>query len=167
MIAAVFLLPPISRAAGHEEEVKATFLMNFTRYFAWPASSFAEAKSPFVICILADPEFASTTRGVIGDRTVEDRPIAVSTRETLESALDCHILFLPASRQDQQAMAITQVADSSILTVSDSEGFASMGGIANFRRVGGRLRLEINRQAAARARLEVSARLLRIADVVG
>jgi len=120
-----------------------------------------------VICVLGDPEFASTAAGVIGDRTVADRPISVSAREDLEAATDCHILFLPASQSEQQELVITEISDSAVLTVSDSEGFAQMGGVANFRRAGTKLRLEINREAAARARLKVSARLLRIADVVG
>lgn len=166
-IAAIAVGPSGAGANVSEDEVKAAFLLNFTRYVDWPASTFADARAPFVICVLGDPEFASTTAGVIGDRTVADRPIAVSAREVLESAADCHILFLPASQVEQQEMVITEVSDRAVLTVSDSEGFAQMGGVANFRRAGTKLRLEINREAAAKARLKVSARLLRIADVVG
>lgn len=166
-IALLLAIPSGSRASVGEDEVKAAFLLNFTRYVDWPASTFADARAPFMICVLNDPEFASTASKVIGDRTVEERPISVSARESLESARDCHVLYLPASQQDQQETVISEIADVSILTVSDSEGFAVMGGIANFRRAGSKLRLEINREAAARARLKVSARLLRIADVVG
>jgi hypothetical protein len=166
-IAVIAVGPSGAGASVSEDEVKAAFLLNFTRYVDWPASTFAHARAPFVICVLGDPEFASTAAGVIGDRTVEDRPITVSSREGLESATDCHILFLPASQSEQQELVITEISDSAVLTVSDSEGFAQMGGVANFRRAGTKLRLEINREAAAKARLKVSARLLRIADVVG
>ena len=166
-VALAMAVPSSSRASAGEDEVKAAFLLNFTRYVDWPPSTFASARAPFVICILNDAEFASTTSGVIGDRMVEERPITVSARETLEGTQGCHILFLPASQQDQQQTVISESSDDSILTVSDSEGFALMGGIANFRRAGSKLRLEINREAAARARLKVSAPLLRIADVVG
>lgn len=167
IIAAGVVAPSGSRASVGEDEVKAAFLLNFTRYVDWPASTFSGARAPFVICILDDTEFASTATKVIGDRKVEDRPITVSSRADLASAKDCHILFLPASQVEQQATVISEVSEVSVLTVSDSEGFAQMGGIANFRRAGTKLRLEINREAAAKARLKVSARLLRIADVVG
>jgi hypothetical protein len=166
-IAVLLAIPSAGRASVGEDEVKAAFLLNFTRYVEWPESTFAGARAPFVICILDDTGFASTASRVIGERTVEERPITVSSRENLESTRDCHILYLPASQQGQQETVITEISDVSVLTVSDSEGFALMGGIANFRRAGTKLRLEINREAAARARLKVSARLLRIADVVG
>jgi hypothetical protein len=167
IVAAVIIAPTSSRASVSEDEVKAAFLLNFTRYVDWPASTFASGQTPFVICVLNDSDFASTASGVIGDRTVDDRPITVSSRADLDSATDCHILFVPASQQDMQTLVITEVAEAAVLTVSDSEGFAQMGGVANFRRAGSKLRLEINREAAARARLKISARLLRIADVVG
>lgn len=154
-------------ASADEDEVKAAFLLNFTRFVDWPASSFGDATSPFVICVLDDAGFASTASKVIGDRTVGDRAVSVSGIGSVDAAGDCHILYVPSSQRGVHETVIATLADSSVFTVSDADGFAEMGGIANFKRAGSKLGLEINRKAASQARLKVSSRLLRIADVVG
>jgi hypothetical protein len=35
-----------------EYQVKAAFLLNFTKFVEWPASAFAQEHSPLTICIL-------------------------------------------------------------------------------------------------------------------
>ena len=162
--------PPLGAAgtgSASEAEVKAAFLLNFTRYVEWPAASFAGAGAPFVICVLDDAEFAATVTRVIGVRTVSERPVSVDARASLAEVGGCHILYLPSSRSGLHEQVIAELAAQSVFTVSDSDGFAKMGGVANFTRAGSKLGVEINRAAADRAKLEVSARLLRIAEVVG
>jgi len=170
-VLAVLLLssftPSGATASVDEDEVKAAFLLNFTRFVDWPESAFAAASSPFVICVLNDSGFARTAAGVIGDRTVGDRPVRVRDTTNAQDANACHILFVPASQGGMHQTVIATLSADSVFTVSDSDGFAEMGGVANFKRAGSKLGLEINRAAAARAQLKVSARLLRIADVVG
>lgn len=167
MAVASAIVPALGSASVQEDEVKAAFLLNFTRFVDWPDSSFASSQDPFVICVLDDAGFAATAGEVVGDRTVGDRPVAVSERESVEAASGCHILYVPATWAARHVEVIETLEDESIFTVSDSDGFAELGGVANFKRAGSKLGLEINRKAAGRAHLKVSARLLRIADVVG
>ena len=37
-----------------EYQVKAAFLLNFTKFVEWPAAAFAAADSPIAICILGE-----------------------------------------------------------------------------------------------------------------
>jgi len=53
-----------------------------------------------------------------------------------------------------------------ILTVGESEAFGRAGGIAWFRLEGNKLRFAINLDAARRAGLKISSRLLGVATVV-
>jgi hypothetical protein len=53
-----------------------------------------------------------------------------------------------------------------VLTVGETEGFASQGGIVNFKLEGGRVRLEINIDAAAQAKLRISSKVLNLAQIV-
>jgi len=50
--------------------------------------------------------------------------------------------------------------------VSDTDGFAKRGGVANFVTVDDKIRFVINKKAADAAGLKISSRLLRIAQVV-
>lgn len=166
-VASWLLAPAAGSASVKEDQVKAAFLLNFTRFVGWPDSSFDAASAPFVICVLDDSGFAATASDVIGSRTVGSRSVSVSARPSVEAAAGCHILYLPASQKALQPRVIEVLAAESVFTVSDSDGFAAMGGMANFKRAGSKLGLEINRTAAGKANLKVNARLLRIADVVG
>ena len=54
----------------------------------------------------------------------------------------------------------------SVLTVSDMEGFAQQGGVINLVIRNQRLGFEINEDAAQRANLKISSKLLKLAKVV-
>jgi len=53
-----------------------------------------------------------------------------------------------------------------VLTVGESDGFLSEEGIINLTKKANKVRLEINLKAAQKARLQLSSRLLTVADVV-
>ncbi len=53
-----------------------------------------------------------------------------------------------------------------VLTVSDADDFASQGGIIEFFTDKSRIRLRINLDAADAAKLTISSKLLRVAEVV-
>jgi hypothetical protein len=56
--------------------------------------------------------------------------------------------------------------DSAILTVGEIQGFPDDGGVINFRLEDSRVRFEINLEAAGRAHLRISSRLLSLAQAV-
>jgi len=156
-------LPPTGAASG-EDETKASFLLNFTRFVDWPESSFSDSRAPFVICVLNDSGFASTATSVIGSRTVDDRSVKVIVTNDIERTRACHILYVPASQGDQMRSVVRALSSDSVLTVSDDENFTTIGGIASFTHDGDKLGVEINKDAASGAGLKVSSRLLRIAE---
>jgi hypothetical protein len=53
-----------------------------------------------------------------------------------------------------------------VLTVGDSAGFLERGGVIRFRVEDNKVRFDINPDAAARAHLEVSSQLLKLATIV-
>jgi hypothetical protein len=53
-----------------------------------------------------------------------------------------------------------------VLTVGETEGFATQGGIVNFKLIDGRVRLEINIEAAWQAKLRISSQVLSLASIV-
>ncbi len=55
------------------------------------------------------------------------------------------------------------MSEPGLLTVGETPGFLEHGGIINLVEVQGRIRFEINQEAAKRAGLTVSSRLLRLA----
>ncbi len=170
MVAAGLMLsataPVSGSATPNEQQVEAAYLFNFARYVDWPGSAFDGATAPLRICVLGDDEFVTVARTSVGDRKVAERPVTVEGRSSVSASRSCHILFIAASSRDVESEVISDLGSKSVFTVSDSEGFAEQGGVANFVRVGNKIRFEINRDAANKAGLKVSSRLLRLANVV-
>ena len=52
------------------------------------------------------------------------------------------------------------------MTVGEAQGFASGGGVINFKLDSGRVRFEINVEAAEHAQLHISSKLLSLAQIV-
>jgi hypothetical protein len=155
-----------SKAAEFSEyQVKAAFLLNFTRYVDWPKGSFAKPDSPLVICVLGQDRFGDDLRTLIADKSVEGRKIVLRKADTIDQCRDCHILFISQSEKSRFAAILQKLKGLPILTVADSEGFIAAGGMINFKTKAERVRLEINRTAAENVGLKISSKLLQIADV--
>lgn len=149
-------------AAPSEEEVKAAYLFNFARYVTWPTASFESTTDPIRICILNDEAFHVIMQRTVSGKQVNDRPVVAELRGRVSQAGDCHILFLEST----QAGDVSGLEGASVFIVSDREGFATSGGTANFVRSGSKVRFEINPGAVEKAGLQVSSRLLRLAQIV-
>jgi hypothetical protein len=63
-------------------------------------------------------------------------------------------------------MVLKPLRDSCVVTVGETPAFTREGGIINFLNDGSRVQFEINLDAAERARLKFSSKLLNLAKVV-
>jgi len=61
---------------------------------------------------------------------------------------------------------LNRVNSMPVLTVGETEQFTQQGGIINFIKKEGKVRLEIDCDAARRTKLQLSSKLLSVADVV-
>jgi hypothetical protein len=73
----------------------------------------------------------------------------------------CHVLFVPEGVS--AAPLLNEARMKPILTVGESDTFLRHGGIVNFIMEDGKVRFEISQDAASRAHLRISSRLLRLA----
>ena len=76
----------------------------------------------------------------------------------------CHVLFI--GRSERRWHDILGRLRGNVLTISDADGFASAGGIVGFFSDSGRIKLDINPDAARQANLKISAKLLELARTV-
>jgi hypothetical protein len=143
-----------------EYDVKAAFLLNFTRFVEWPQSSFAASNSPLNICVLAPDPFGSTLDQIVEGETAGTRKITIE-RIRRVPATGCHVIFVTGLDRT----ALKNVAPGT-LTVGEGEDFLKEGGMIAFILDNRRVRFDINQSAAASAGLKISSQLLRIARSV-
>ena len=103
---------------------------------------------------------------VLDGKTVQGRKLVVKRLADLSAAADCQVLFIGASEKSRLSEIIAELKDRPVLTVSEVDGFAERGGMVNLVSGQNRVGMEINREAAGRARLSISSQLLKLAKVV-
>jgi hypothetical protein len=161
----------ITLAAGlqaqvNEYQVKAFFLYNFARYVEWPSQSFKAANDPIVICILGQNPFGNALEQATTGKAIEGRPFVIREVENVQPPFNCHILFVNSSERKRFRTIAATLKGSEILTVGETPGFTADGGVINFKLEDGKVRFEINVDAAGQERLHISSKLLSLAQIV-
>jgi len=162
----LFLSGRIAAQEANEYEVKAAFLYNFARFVEWPDNVSPDPNGPLVIAILGRDPFGGEIDRAIEGKTVNGRRLVIKRFSSLETYEQCHILFVSSSERGNLPRILAAVRTSSVLTVSETDRFAQIGGIINFITIENRIRFEINRAAAARVGLKISSKLLSLGRVV-
>lgn len=155
-----------ARATRDEYEVKAAFLINFARLVEWPDSARPAEQEPLVISVLGgDATLVPIHRG-IGETRVGSHSVSVRRISGPTEVPGSHIVFVGREDGGNLEALFLAATEHSVLAVGEAEGFAKRGGAINFFTEESKLRFEINLEAARRAGLEISARLLRLAVLV-
>jgi hypothetical protein len=151
----------------HEYDVKAAFLYNFIKYVEWPADAFASDTSAIILGVVGSDPWDGKLRDNLRGRTVSGRRIVFRHFPDLPSVRKCHVLFFAADAAgadptDLEAALTTK----SCLTVGETEGFITRGGMIGFVVNNRKLRFEVNLRAATCAGVKISSKLLHLAQTV-
>jgi hypothetical protein len=164
LLAALLAIPAGVRAqAAGEYDLKAAFLYNFAKFVDWPPSAFPEPNASFRICVLGRDPFGGSLQAAVGGEEIAGHKLTVVRTDSLSKPTGCQILFISRSERDHAAQVLAAVRESPVLTVADTPGFLEQGGIINFLLEGGKVRFEINKEAADKAGLTISSKLLQLA----
>jgi len=169
LLALGWFLPAWSFAAAppRDYDIKAAFLFNFASFVEWPDAAFADGSSPLVIGVLGDDPFGRILEEIVTGEKINGHPLTVRRLASpqLKEATACHILFISRSEARRVRTILQQLRGHPVLTVADLPNFLDAGGAIGFA-TEGRVRLMINPTAVRSARLNVSSKLLRLAEVV-
>jgi len=149
-----------------EYQVKAAFLLNFTRFVGWPEAAFVAPDAPITICVIGQDPFGDILDRTIEGESVDNHRIRARRLPPNAELQSCHILFISGSERDRYAQIVSRLRGSSVLTVSELPGFADGGGMIEFVVEKGKARFYINAATAGAVGLKLSSRLLRVAKEV-
>lgn len=156
---------PAHAQANLENDVKAAFLYNFTKFVEWPAAPERSAE-PFRLCVVADGDFARAVDRTIDGEAVDGRKLERIEPHSADEARRCAILYIGRRSAQQGAPLLASVRQMPVLTVGDDPHFAGQGGAIEFVLENNRVRFDVNTQAVERSGLKVSSKLLRVARTV-
>ena len=146
-----------------EYQVKAAFVANFSGFVEWPSTVFHSPSEPFSICVFGRNPFGGALESVVAGKSTGEHPLIVRTTADLLQLATCQIVFVSASERLRYRAVLDNLKATSALTVGDTVDFLSEGGMIALRVDGGRIRMQINPEAATERRLHISAHLLQLA----
>jgi len=149
-----------------EYDLKAIFLFQFAHFVSWPSKTFPGEDTPITIGVLGEDPFGHGLEEVTAGEMVGSRKLIVRRFRTVEEVDTCQVLFISSSEAGRLDHIRSVLARRSVLTVGDTKDFAKRHGIVGFEVQRNRLRLRINLAAADSARLTISSKLLRQAEIV-
>lgn len=146
-----------------EYQIKAAIVYNFAKFVSWPPQAFAAPDSPIVIGVLGKNVFGPALEQTIHNKVINQHPLEFREFHSVQEATNCHILFISPSEKERLAGILDALRGSSVLTVSEMDQFIESGGMINLEIVDGTVHFEINADAAKKAGLTVSSKLLGVA----
>lgn len=149
-----------------EQSVLAALALNIVRFTTWPATAQANMKEGMVFCVVGDnvvqESFASIDHKVVGDYTLK-----VVNLSRLNNFEQCHVLYISQLKQNILMQVLLSVKKMPLLTIGEGEDFAVQGGVVGMENVNNKITLHVNLTVAREAELNISARLLKLAKVIG
>jgi hypothetical protein len=145
-------------------ELAAGFLYNFAVLTTWPPAAFPRREMPLTVGVVGQNPFGASLARALALRQVEGRGFAIEYFADETEIRGCHVLFV--TREANQRAALAAVRGQPVLTVGVAEDFLKRGGMIRlFADETGRVRFAIRQEAAVAAGLELSSRLLRLAEL--
>jgi hypothetical protein len=147
-----------------EAAIKAVLLFKLPKFVYLPE---VDKGRPARICVLGDEILGRAL-----DRLAQANPgpLGVQVRQpaNIGGGEGCDYLFIGRIEGGNVRNTLRQLSESGVVTVSDIDGFARMGGMVEFApqqdRAG--IQILINRRAAVQRDIEFNAQLLRLARIV-
>jgi len=156
-----------SSEAAPEDLIKTDFIYNVAKLVEWPIAAFAQPGHHIVIGVLGQDSFADILGREFEGKRIDSRPFLVKRLRNKEFRdCGCHILFIASAQNARVDEIIQALKHTSVLTIAETRGFAKRGGIINFTLEDATVHFEVNADAARQAGLNISSRLLSLANIV-
>ena len=157
----------VNTNAPLEYEVKAAFLFRFAQFVEWPVGTFRDASEPFTYCTIGEDPFHGALERTMSGKTIGQRSLRVQHLNGPEKVGECQVLFVGAPGDKKHIEeTLSGTRDLPILTVGEADQFAENGGAIGFCTEDNKIRFEVNLDAAGKAGLKISAKLLALAKMV-
>ena len=161
------LLLPLSLPAqfptASEYRAKANYLADFPSFVDWPPEALPAGKASFLVCVFGEFSFGTTLAEMTRGTAVQDRRFEIRWMRKPRELSACQILFVSHSGQKRYNQALDDVSGRMALTVGETPEFLNAGGILSFSGQQGTIQFDVNLEAANKAHLKISSRLLALA----
>ena len=169
LTALVYMICPLAlrgQSEVDEYRLKAAFLFHFAQFVEWPSNPAKAPDGGFIFCVVGEDPFHGDLEGTVQGKSVSGKTIRVRHIKQPQDTKECDVVFVDRNQSGRIREFIAAVSDGPVLTVGDSDDFLRQGGMIRFCTEDRKVRFEVNQEAAEKANLKVSSRLLLLAKSV-
>jgi len=151
---------PVLAQRSSPDALKAEVVYRLMMFVTWPA----ERETPergLQVCTLGDGSVDSALQGLSG-RPIRQLTVVARRLQRPEQFAGCHLLYVAGPQPALRAA----LGDAPVLLVSDAAGMLDHGAMINLQVEDGRIVFDVELDAARRAGLVISTKLLRLARFV-
>jgi hypothetical protein len=148
-----------------EFAVKTAVTLNLAIFTEWPEHAFRSEDENLRLCVIGDNTVQQAFEQ-LSDKKIGSHSVAIFNINRNRNIDDCHIVFISGQDRLQLAQLHSAALGKPILTVDDTEGLTTFKGIVNLQKNNDKLTLNINLDLARQAGFKMSARLLKVANVI-
>lgn len=161
----LWLSSPVWAQAPGESVLKAAFLYNFAKFVEWPKEALSRQPDHFTMCVIGDQRMIEAASQFVKDKQVHGRTVVARAAVSPTDMQSCHLLFVDASARHAEELMNTSSSALPMLTVGESDRFLAHGGMIKLFIEDGKMRFAISPQAAERAQLKISSKLLALGEI--
>ncbi len=160
-----WLILPVTLLAVTEQQLKAAYLYNITKYVTWPEKSFLSQQTPINLCIVGKDPFKESLKP-IKKRSIFGRKFQINYYQNAAQLNGCHIAYIASQNPPVVSKELKLLKGRHILTVSDIYNFAQKGGMVELRKEHNKIKLHVNLDALQNADLFISSKLLELSHII-
>ena len=158
--------PSSAQEPEDEYTVKTSYVYNYCNYIRWPGYVAPKVVTVGLMGTALTDRATLETISLLEGQVVEGRKIVVKKFASPDKYAPCDLVYVTGS--DARALEAIkliakQTAQQPVVIVGEAAKALESGATINFVRVGDKIKFEINRPAAERAKLTISAKLQRLA----
>jgi len=144
----------------NEATAKIQFLHYVAQYAVWPKEVLSSHDKQFVLGVLGENPFGDALENYFRGKSVKGRQFVIKYFKDVDEVKGCHMLFISSSEKTNFAAILGKLEDTSILTISDTDGFIQKEGMifiymTEKTEITSGLAWDINPQAMRRANLKI------------
>lgn len=143
---------------GNEYNLKAMFLVNFTKYFEWPNES---NSSSFIIGVIGSNEIYSSLVELNLKSTADGKTILIK-KISSDMKDQCNILFIGESENKKMEEVILKYGGKGVLVVSENMIGKIMISDINLVKEENKIRFELNLVDIKKSGLKISSKLIEL-----
>lgn len=148
-----------------EYEIKAAYLYNLALFTHWPDQALGPPGGFINLCVIGPDPFGPLLTPLEAKR-IQARPVRILRLSAGADASLCHVAFLALNDPARLRQVLAPLRQRPVLTVGEADTFIDAGGIVRLVPRTGRIGFQISRQAIGHSGLQVSSKLLRLAELV-